>query len=85
MQQIANTGFARPVTIRLRSNSCDQIVIDANHAGQILMHQWPGENCAKRRAAMIARLRVLRGEASAPIARGAFVSPALEAHILAGD
>jgi hypothetical protein len=34
---------------------------------------------------MLACLRILRGEASSPIARGAFVAAVLEAHILTGD
>ena len=80
-----NTRFARPVTIRLRRNGRDQIVIDASHAGRILMREWPSANSAKRQAAMEACLRVLRGEVSPPVARGAFVAAALEAHILAGD
>jgi hypothetical protein len=80
-----NTKFARPVTIRLRSNSQDQIVVDAGQAGRILMREWPGGDTARRQVAMNACLRVLRGDASPPIARRAFVTAALEAHILAGD
>jgi Protein of unknown function (DUF982) len=85
MQGIGNTRFARPVTIRLKRSSQDQIVVDASHAGRILMHEWPRKDSAKRQAAMDACLRVLRGEALSPIARRAFVAAAMEAHILAAD
>jgi hypothetical protein len=85
MQQANNTRFARPVTIRLRKGSRDEIVIDASRAGRILMKEWPEKDSAKRQAAMEACLRVLRGEAFSPIARRAFVAAALEAHILTGD
>ena len=80
-----NTKFVRPVTIRLRRNSQDQVVVDASQAGRMLMRDWPGTHTARRQVAMDACLRVLRGEASPPIARGAFVAAALEAHILASD
>jgi Protein of unknown function (DUF982) len=80
-----NTKFARPVMIRLARNSKDQIVVDASQAGRILMRDWPGTHTVRRQVAMDACLRVLRGEASPPIARGAFVAAALEAHILASD
>lgn len=85
MRQGSNTRFARPVTIRLRRNGRDEIVVDASRAGRILAHEWPVENSVKREAAMEACLRVLRGEAFSPVARGAFVAAALEARILAGD
>jgi hypothetical protein len=84
MQDVGNTHFARPVLIRLRKNARDEVVSDANRAARLLMRNWP-KDTAKRQAAMDACLRVLRGEASPPIARGAFVTAALEAHILAGD
>jgi hypothetical protein len=61
------------------------VVVDANRAGQILTREWPSGDSVRRQAAMDACLRVLKGEAFSPIARGAFVAAALEAHILAGD
>ena len=76
MQGVGNTKFARPVTIRLRRGSRDEIVVDASRAGRILMKEWPAEDTAKRQAAMEACLRVLRGEAFSPIARRAFVAAA---------
>ena len=85
MQEDGNTRFARPVTIRLRKGSRDEIVVDASRAGRILMKEWPTGDSAKRQAAMEACLRVLSGEAFSPIARRAFVSAALEAHILGAD
>lgn len=85
MQAVAITRFARPVTIRLRKGSRDEIVVDASRAGRILMKEWPAGDSPKRQAAMEACLRVLRGEAFSPIARRAFVAAALEAHVLAGD
>ena len=81
---VANTRFARPVTIRLRRNGRDEIVDDASRAARLLMRDWP-EDSSKRQVAMEACLLVLRGEAFSPIARRAFVAAALEAHILAGD
>ena len=80
-----STRFARPVTIRLRKGSRDELLVDASRAGQILAREWPAEDSARRRAAMEACLRVLRGEAFSPVARRAFVAAALEAHILASD
>lgn len=85
MRVIGNTRFARAVTIRFRRGGRDQIVVDVSDAGRILAREWPGGDSAKRQAAMTACLRVLHGEAARPIARGAFVAAALEAHILAGD
>ena len=84
-QRIEPVRSARPVTIRLRRNDRCEMVVDASRAGRILMREWPGEDSTKRQAAMEACLRVLRGEAFSPVARGAFVAAALEAHILAGD
>jgi hypothetical protein len=85
MREDGNTRFARPVTIRLRKGSRDEIVVDASRAGRILMKESPAGDTAKRQAAMEACLRMLRGEAFSPIARRAFVAAALEAHILTGD
>ena len=85
MQTVAaNTRFARPVTIRLRRNGRDEIVVDASRAARLLMHDWPKDS-VKRQAAMEACLLVLRGEAFSPVARRAFVIAALEARILAAD
>jgi len=85
MVSSANTRFARPVIVRFRRGGSDQIVVDVNHASRILTRDWPDKDSPKRQAAMSACLRVLRGEASPPIARGAFVAAAIEARILAGD
>jgi len=86
MQGVGSTRFARPVTVRLRRGSRDEIVVDdASRAGKILMHEWPNGDSAKHREAMEACLRVLRGEAFSPVARRAFVAAALEAKILTGD
>src|SRR6476646_7188446 len=84
-QGVGDTKFARPVTVRLRKGSRDEVVVDASRAGRILTKEWPGADTAKRQAAMEACLRVLRREAFSPIARRAFVAAALEAHVLAGD
>jgi hypothetical protein len=62
MQTVANTKFARPVTIRLRRNGRDEIVVDASRAARLLMCDWP-EDSVKRQSAMAACLLVLRGEA----------------------
>lgn len=85
MQGLGNVRFARPVTIRLSKGAGDEIVVDASRAGRILAREWPEGNTAKRQAAIQACLRVLRGEAFSPVARRAFVTAALEAHILTGD
>ena len=84
MQGIGNTRFARPVTIRLRQGSRDEIVVDASRAGRMLSREWPKDS-AKRQAAMNACLQVLRGDAPSPTARRLFVAAAIEAHVLAGD
>lgn len=80
----ANTRFARPVAIRLRKGSRDEVVVDAGRAARLLMRDWPADS-VKRQAAMEACLLVLKGEAFSPIARRAFVAAALEAHVLAAD
>ena len=85
MHGLGNTRFARPVTIRMRRNSREEVVIDVGRASRILLREWPAADSEKRRAAMDACLRALKGEAFSPIARRAFVTAALEAHILAGD
>src|SRR6476619_8044825 len=52
MQEDGNTRFARPVTIRLRKGSRDEVVADAGRAGRILTKEWPGADTAKRKVAM---------------------------------
>ena len=74
--------FERPVIIR--TGGSDRTVFDVNDAAQILLRAFPRET-ARRKAAMIACLGVIRGEAHTPMARRAFVSAALEAGILAAD
>ena len=49
MQEDGNTRFARPVTIRLRKGSRDEIVVDASRVGRILMKEWPTALNVKRR------------------------------------
>ena len=72
----------RPVIIR--TDGSDRTVVDVNVAAEILLKAFPRET-ARRKAAMAACLRVIRGEAHPPFARQAFVSAALEVGILAGD
>ena len=74
--------FERPVIIRTDGN--DRMVVDVNTAAEILLKAFPRET-ARRKAAMAACLRVIRGEAHPPVARQAFVSAALEVGILAAD
>ena len=74
--------FERPVIIRTDGN--DRMVVDVNTAAEVLLRAFPRET-ARRKAAMAACLRVIRGEAHPPFARQAFVSAALEVGILAGD
>jgi hypothetical protein len=74
--------FARPVIVR--TGGSDRVVVDVNVAAEILLKAFPRET-ARRKAAMAACLRVIRGEAHPPVARQAFVSAALEVGILAAD
>ena len=74
--------FERPVIIRTDGN--DRLVADVNTAAEILLKAFPRET-ARRKAAMAACLRVIRGDAHPPFARQALVSAALEVGILAGD
>lgn len=74
--------FERPVTIR--TGGSDRTIVDVNSAADILLKAFPRET-ARRKAAMIACLGVIRGEAHPPVARRAFVSAALEVGILAAD
>lgn len=74
--------FARPVVIRHGGRS--RSVVSVSDVAAILLHDFKKET-AKRKAAMDACLRVIRGEAPPPAARRAFVTAAIEAGILAGD
>lgn len=74
--------FARPVIIR--TGGSDRTIVDVNAAADVLLKAFPRET-ARRKAAMTACLRVIRGEAHPPVARQAFVSAALEVGILAAD
>lgn len=74
--------FVRPVVIR--TGGMDKIVVDVNEAAEILLRSFPKET-ARRKTAMAACLKALRGEGHALSARGAFVAAAREVGILAGD
>jgi hypothetical protein len=74
--------FERPVIIR--TGGSDRTIFDVNAAAEILLKAFPKET-ARRKAAMAACLRVIRGEAHTPVARQAFVAAALEVGMLAGD
>ncbi|RWD52409.1 DUF982 domain-containing protein [Mesorhizobium sp. M2A.F.Ca.ET.039.01.1.1] len=76
--------FERPVVIQTGRRGSERIVFDVNEAANILLRDTHRQT-EKRKAAMEACLRVLRGEAHPPIARRAFVVAALEANILRGD
>ncbi|WP_442921012.1 DUF982 domain-containing protein [Mesorhizobium sp. Cs1299R1N3] len=60
------------------------MVVEVNDAAAILLRELPRQT-EKRKAAMDACLRVLRGESHPPAARRAFVAAALEAKIPRGD
>ena len=74
--------FERPVIIH--TGGGDRKIVDVNTAAEILLRSFPRKT-ARRKAAMIACLGVIRGEAYSPFGRRAFVSAALEVGILAGD
>jgi hypothetical protein len=74
--------FARPVTVRVGG---EIVVTGVNDAARILVHHWKDQNSAKRRAAMEACFRALRGEVHPPVARASFVAAALEAKVLVAD
>ena len=74
--------FERPVTIR--TGGGDRTIVDVNAAADVLLKAFPRET-ARRKAAMIACLGVIRGEQRPPVARRAFVAAALEVGILAAD
>lgn len=74
----------RPVVIQIGRHGTERAVFDVNDAASILLRD-SGRQTEKRRAAMDACLKVLRGEAHPPAARRAFVAAAREANILRGD
>ncbi|UCI10325.1 DUF982 domain-containing protein [Mesorhizobium sp. B1-1-8] len=76
--------FERPVVIQIGNHSPERSVFDVNDAASILLRDF-GSQTEKRRAAMDACLKVLRGKAHPPAARRAFVAAAREANILRGD
>ena len=82
-----NTGnyvgrFLRPVVVR--TGGADIVIVDVTKAAEILLRSFPKET-VRRKAAMSACLKALRGEGHALAARGAFVSAAREVGILASD
>ncbi|MCV3211847.1 MULTISPECIES: DUF982 domain-containing protein [Mesorhizobium] len=76
--------FERPVVIQISRHSTERAVCDVNDAASILLRDF-GRQTERRRAAMDACLKVLRGEAHPPAARRAFVAAAREANILRCD
>ncbi|RWD67568.1 MAG: DUF982 domain-containing protein [Mesorhizobium sp.] len=76
--------FERPVVVQVSRHAAERVVFDVNDAATILLRDLTRET-EKRKAAMDACLRVLRGESHPPAARRAFVVAALEAKILRGD
>ena len=83
MQEL-RAKFIRPVIIQIGRAGRERVVTDVGDAAQLLLRDWQHES-KKRQAAMEACLRVLRGEARAPVARQAFVAAAIEANVLLGD
>lgn len=76
--------FERPVVVKVTRHAAERIVFDVSDAAAILLRDFPRQT-EKRRQAMDACLRVLRGESHPPAARRAFVAAALEAKILRND
>jgi hypothetical protein len=74
--------FARAVVIR--RGAAERTIIDVDMAADVLLKDMRKET-TRRKVAMAACLSVIRGEASAPIARRAFVAAALEAKVLVAD
>ena len=74
--------FVRPVVIR--AGGTDKVIADVNAAAEVLLRSFPSQT-ARRKTAMAACLKALRGEAHALSARRAFVAAALEVGILAAD
>ena len=79
-----SSRFERPVVVQVGRHSPERVVIDINDASNILLRHLDRQT-EKRKTAMDACLRVLRGEAHPTAARRAFVAAALEAKILRGD
>ncbi|UCI31842.1 DUF982 domain-containing protein [Mesorhizobium sp. B4-1-4] len=80
----ALSRFERPVVVQVGRHGAEHIVFDVNDAADILLRDIQHQT-EKRKNAMNACLRVLRGEAHPPSARRAFVTAALEAKMLRGD
>ncbi|TIW05427.1 MAG: DUF982 domain-containing protein [Mesorhizobium sp.] len=76
--------FERPVVVQVSRHAAERVVFDVNDAATILLRDLTRET-KKRKTAMDACLRVLRGESHPPAARRAFVAAALEAKILRSD
>lgn len=76
--------FERPIVVQVSRHRKERVVFDVNDAAAILLRDLPRQT-EKRKAAMDACLRVLRGECHPPSARRAFVAAALEAKILRSD
>ncbi|GLR45536.1 hypothetical protein GCM10007880_60540 [Mesorhizobium amorphae] len=76
--------FERLVVVQIDRHSKERAVFDVNDAASILLRDF-GRQTEKRKAAMDACLKVLRGEAHPPTARRAFVAAAREANILRCD
>lgn len=76
--------FERPVVVQVTRHGAERVVFDVNDAAAILLRDLPVQT-EKRRIAMDACLRALRGECHPPTARRAFVAAALEAKILRSD
>ncbi|RWB66065.1 DUF982 domain-containing protein [Mesorhizobium sp.] len=79
-----SSRFERPVVVQVSGHSSERVVFDVNDASNILLRHLDRQT-EKRKIAMDACLRVLRGEAHPTSARRAFVAAALEAKILRGD
>ncbi|MER9586454.1 DUF982 domain-containing protein [Mesorhizobium sp. M0276] len=67
--------FKRPVVIQIGRHSTERAVFEVNDAASILLRDFGGRQTEKRKAAMDACLKVLRGDAHPPVARRAFVRP----------
>ena len=77
----AQRKFSRPVIVKIGG---ERTVTDVDEAATLLLHRWHHQG-PKRRAAMDACMRAIRGEVGPPVARGAFVAAALEAKVLVAD
>ncbi|MGX5831969.1 DUF982 domain-containing protein [Mesorhizobium sp. 43Arga] len=79
-----SSRFVRPVVVQVGRHDRERVIFDVNDAATILLRSFHHQT-KKRKLAMDACLQVLRGEASPPVARRAFVVAALEAKILRSD